>query len=205
MSLDDPIEVLFGQPLDPFGNPVDSDGNSLDPSGRPFDPRGYLMRGGRFVADPQRDRVFTGRLAGAVAAAYRRDTILYTTHLVAAALHRRTRAAHPGLDLYRRLLLPEDARSFPRSEVVAELDALLAELRARRDAGQGRLGSVVGSGSAEEVLRSGLEHFARYHSKRAVAERDEQVLLSDPRLALYYANRLEGLGLAAPRSAGAAS
>ena len=201
LALDNPVEVVFGTPLDPFGNEVDSNGDSLGPSGRSFDPAGYLMTGGELVRDPQRDRQYTSTLADAITAAYARDTILYDTHVVAAALHRLLRTRHPGQDLFARLLLPPEARRFDQREVDAELRSLLAELRSLAAAGQLRLGGQVSEGRPEDVCRAAVEQFGCYHKRRAVSVDGTTLLLEAPKLALFYAMRLDAYVLREPRFA----
>lgn len=198
LSLSNPIEVVFGKPLDPFGNPVDASGDSLDPSGRPFDPAGYVMREGRVVADEQRDREYTERLASRIVGSLHADTVIFDTHVLAAAMHRRLEAHHPGQGVFRRLLLGLDSRRFTTPEVDAEIDHVCGALRPLKAAGKVRLGEVVARGSAQEIRVSALKHFARYHRKRAVWGREGGMLLEDPRLGLYYANRLAGHHLPPP-------
>jgi glycerol-3-phosphate O-acyltransferase len=190
MALSNPVEVVFGQPLDPFGNPVNADGDSLDPAGRPFDPAGYVTRDGEVVCDEQRDREYTSRLAERIGRSLLDNTVVFDTHVVAAALHRRLEAHHPDLDLYRRLLLGLDARRFTTPEVDAEIDHLCGALRGLADAGRIRLGDVVAQGTAKEIRIAALKNFARYHTTRAAWGREGGVILEDPKLALYYANRL---------------
>ena len=190
LAMDNPVEVVFGQALDPFGNPVDDEGNSLDPHGRPFDPAGYLMRDGVVVADPQRDWQYTSRLAASIADAFLRDTVVFDTHVLAAALHRRLEARNPGLDVYRRLMLSLDSRRFPTPEVDAEIAHMQAALKLLRNNGRIRLGDNVANGTAAELRTSALKHFGRYHATKAAWGREGGVVLEDPRLALYYAHRL---------------
>lgn len=195
LTLDNPVEVVFGRPIDPFGNPVDRDGLSGDPQGRSFDPRGYVERHGRVVADPQRDHLYTERLAESIVAAFHRDTVLFETHVVAGAVQRCVEAAHPGLDPYRRLLLPLDHRRVPTPLVDAEINRILDSLRGAATAGKVRLGGQLVRGSAEEVRIAAVQQFALFHSRKAVWGRDGALVLEDPRLALYYANRLQGFPL----------
>lgn len=190
MAMTNPIEIVFGQPLDPFGNAVDGDGNSLDPHGRPFDPAGYIMEGGEVVADEQRDREYTRRLAGAIGQAFLDDTVVFDTHVLAAAMHRRLEAHHPTLDVYRRLLLGLDSRRFTTPEVDAEIGHLQAALKGLAADGRIRLGERVANATPQELRVSALKHFARYHANRAVWGREGGVVLEDPKLALYYAHRL---------------
>ena len=204
LALDNPIEVVFGTPLDPFGNRVDPDGSSLDPRGRAFDPRGYVMDGGAVLDDEQRDREYTDRLAVAISRSLHQNTVLFDTHVLSAAMLRRLEARHPGLDLYRRLLLPLDERRIRLEEIDAELEHLLSALRGLAARGEVRLGSGVATGSAEDVRLSGGRHLARYHARKAIQRDGAGLSLGDPRLALYYANRLDGFDLPPPlpRSAG---
>jgi glycerol-3-phosphate O-acyltransferase len=198
LALDNPIEVVFGAPLDPFGNRVDRNGDSLDPGGRPFDPAGYVMTGGQLVVDPQRDRQYTSVLAEKITAAYARDTILYETHVLAAALHRLLEARHPGTDLFERLLLPLDARRFDQREVDGELRVMLAELRSLSARGEVLLRGQLPQGRPEDICRAAVTQFGRYHKVKAVSEDGTSLVLEDPRLALFYAKRLDPYALSAP-------
>jgi len=205
LGLDNPVEVVFGTPLDPFGNPVNIDGDSTDPAGRPFDPAGYVMSSGQLVVDAQRDRYYTNRLADAVSRSFARDTILYDTHILAAAMHRRLQAHHPGDDLFRRLLLPKEARRFDQREVDDELRSMLEELRALAARGAVRLGGHLAEGRPEDVCKAGVEQFGRYHSSRAVSQEGTTLVMDDPKLALFYANRLAGFPLSVPVPAAGAT
>ena len=204
MNLSNPVEVVFGQPLDPFGNPVNDVGDSLDPHGRPFDPAGYVCEDGQVVADAQRDREYTQRVADRIADAFQRDTVLFDTHVFAAAVHRRLQAHHPRLDLYRRLLLGPDARRFPVQEVDAEVRLLQEALRGLEAQGRVRLGESVRAATARGLREEALQHLQRFHSEHAVSMKDGVVTIDDPRLALYYANRLEGYPLPPPLPPGGA-
>ncbi len=198
MNLSNPVEVVFGDPIDPFGNPVNEDGDSIDPQGRAFDPAGYVCDGDRVVADEQRDREYTGRVAERIGQAFLRDTVLFDTHVLCAAVHRRLLAHHPRLDLYRRLLLGPDARRFPLQEVDAEVRLLQEALRGLEAQGRVRLGETVRDGSPQALRDDGLLHLGRYHSAPAVRLEEGVIAIDDPRLALYYANRLEGYPLPPP-------
>jgi len=205
-AMDSSVEVVFGEPLDPFGNHVNGDGDSIDPTGRTFDPAGYVSRDGEVIADDQRDRVYTDRLALAIAAAFQRDTVLFATHVFCAVMHRLLSQVRPGLDLYRRLLLGPEDRSFSTHEVDAELDHVLTALRALRDDGKVRLSRAVAAGSATDVRHGAMKQLGLVHSVTAVRDRgDGTIALEDPKLALYYANRLDGYTLPAPLIRGGAA
>ncbi len=205
-AMDSSVEVFFGEPIDPFGNPVDENGDSLDPQGRPFDPAGYVTRDGEVIADVQRDFIYTNRLAEAIGAAFLRDNVLFETHVFAAVMHRLLSQVRPGLDLYRRLLLGPEDRSFSTLQVDAELDHLMTALRALRDEGKVRLNRALATGSAQDIRHAAIGQLGMVHSVAAVRDRgDGTILLEEPKLALYYANRLEGYPLPPPLPLGGAS
>lgn len=199
MAMDSSVEVRFSQPLDPFGNFVNADGDSLDPHGRPFDPQGYVTRAGVVMADEQRDRIYTARLAEQISAAFFRDTVLFETNVFAAAMHRRLEQVRPGLDLYRRLLLGPEDRTFNVLDVDAEVDHLLTALRKLRDEGKVQLSRAVASCTAKELRHDAVHQLDLIHSEAPIREPgDGTVVLEDPKLALYYANRLVGYDLPPP-------
>jgi glycerol-3-phosphate O-acyltransferase len=150
------------------------------------------------VVDPQRDRQYTSVLAEKITAAYARDTILYETHVLAAALHRLLEARHPGTDLFERLLLPLDARRFDQREVDGELRVMLAELRSLSARGEVLLRGQLPQGRPEDICRAAVTQFGRYHKVKAVSEDGTSLVLEDPRLALFYAKRLDPYALSAP-------
>ena len=195
-AMDSSVEVRFGRPLDPFGNFVDADGNSLDPHARAFDPAGYVMRDGEVVADSQRDRVYTQRLAEQISASFFRNTVLFETNVFAAAMWRMLEQVRPGLDEYRMLLLGQEDRTFSALEVDAEIEHLLTALRGLRDADAVRLSRAVTTGSAKELRHAAIHQLGMVHSIPPVRDGgDGTLVLEDPKLALYYANRLVGFDL----------
>src|SRR5690242_20385446 len=95
ISLDSQVEITFSEPLDIVGNRVDEQGRSLDPRGRVIDPVSYVSRDGQPLDDPQRDAQYTGEVANAVGAAFLRDNVVMSTHVVAYALLALLRRRNP--------------------------------------------------------------------------------------------------------------
>ena len=198
LEVDNPIEVVFGAPLDPFGNPVNADGDSLDPAGRPFDPAEYVCRAGAVVEDSQRDRVYTGRLADAISDSYFVHTVLFPCNVVAAAAQRCLQARYPDLDLFERLLLVDDERNIELPELDAEIGRVVDALRALCRDGRVRLDGELSAGPIASIRDDAIEAFGRYHNRAAVLIVDGVARVGDPRLALFYANRLVGYPLPTP-------
>lgn len=193
LSMDASVHVCLGQPLDLIGNPVDEEGCSLS-SGARFDRRDYLSNAaGELVPDAQRDRVYTTHLAAALAEAYQRDNTVLSTHLVGRAAWECLRARHPRLDTYQCALLAPFECWVDRQQLIDRVRAWLERVEALT--AEGRLHHALpdtGDDRAEAVLQDAIERFASFHERRAVAYEDWRIIV-DPKLVLYYGNRLAGV------------
>jgi glycerol-3-phosphate O-acyltransferase len=194
-SLDSKIFFTVGRAIDPFGNMVDDEGESVDARGRRVDPRDYVLVDGKPAHDDQRDAEFTREVGERLMDAYAKDAVIQSTHVTARAVLTLLRKANPGIDLVRLLRGSGKVDDLPLREVYAEVRRLLEELRGLHQRGGVRLGPVVSTGGAEDVVADGLRHFAIYHSKPAVTRRGDRVSSSERALLFYYSNRLEGYRL----------
>ena len=194
-SLDSKIHFVVGRAYDPFGNPVDDDGNSLDPRGRVIDTERYVWRDGEPVIDPQRDGEYTRELGERLAEAYAKDSLIQSTQVTARAILSILRRNNPDVELVRLLRAGAPHEDMELSAVYEETRRLLTELRGMHARGGIRLGPLVLSGSADEVVGDGLRHFAIYHTTPAAQRRGDRVFPTDRALLFYYSNRLEGYRL----------
>ena len=207
LTLDSKIYFTVGRALDPFGNTVDDDGESLDPRGRRVDPARYTLVDGAPAHDEQRDAEFTREVGERLLSAYARDTVIQSTHVTAHAMLTLLRKANAGVDLVRLLRGSGKVDDVDLRALYLEVRRLLEELRGLAGRGGVRLGPVVTSGGAEDVVADGLRHFSIYHAKPAVTRKGDRVASGDRALLFYYSNRLEGYrlerdaGLKAPLSA----
>lgn len=192
-SLDARVVVRFGRPLDVFGNPVDMQGRSLDPLGRPVDPRSYVSRDGMPVRDDQRDQQYTNELAEVIGASFGRDNVVMSTNLVAFALNALLDRANPGMDRYRLLRTGGAQESFPMAQVHAEVERVLAAVRALP--GGPQLEGVLREGDVPDIVADALKHYAIYHTRDAAERRGDRVFHNDRNLLLFYGNRLRGYDL----------
>lgn len=191
-SLDSKIFFTVGRGVDPFGNLVDDDGNSLDPNGRVVDPVRYVLRDGVPAHHAQRDAEYTREVGEQVTRAFLQDSVIQSTHVTARAIFDVLRRQNPGLDLVKLLRAGGQHEDMRLGEVYEGAARLLEELRGLAARGGVRLGSVVETGSADEVVADGLAHFAIYHTKAAATRRGDRVFPTDRALLFYYQNRLEG-------------
>jgi glycerol-3-phosphate O-acyltransferase len=193
LDMDASVHVRFGTPMDLLGNPVDEAGRSMN-SGAVFDRRAYVTdRTGAVVADSQRDRAYTHHLATALTAAYQRDNTVLSTHLVARAAWDCLTERYPRLDTYQRVMLARFERWVDRKALIARIGSWIEIVDQCTAAGTLHQGLPSRTADmAETVLQDAVERFASYHDNPAVAHEDWRILV-DPKLALYYGNRLAGL------------
>lgn len=190
LNLDAAVHVRFGQPLDLLGNPVDDEGRSLDRSGAVVDRRAYVTDSrGNVVRDEQRDHVYTEILAQSLIRAWHRDNTVQATHVAAFAAWNLLGERHPRMDTWRLCLTSTEERRLDRRSLLAAIDRLLQGIRERVAAGT--LHEAMGEGGAEALLDRAITTFGHFHTRRALDPLGADILI-DPRLSLYYSNRLVG-------------
>jgi len=199
LGLDAGCVVRFSQPLDCFGNAVDEDGLSHDTRGRVVDPVSYLTGlDGRPSRDAARDAQYTRELGEVVCEAYKRDTVVMSTHLVAACAFERLAQSMSGhkVDLFA-LLRHRDDVHVPRAELSADVEQLRDRVRALEHRHGIVLGPSVERAAGDAIVDEALRAFAGYHTAPVLEPRGADLVLADTRLIFYYQNRLAAHGLAA--------
>jgi glycerol-3-phosphate O-acyltransferase len=200
LDLDASVVLRFGEPLDLLGNPVDDEGRSLDVDGTPIDRRLYVCNGdGDVIADAQRDRVYTARLADRIVDAWHRDNIPLSTHIAAFAAWQLLCAKFPALDTWQLVFLEGTERLLPREALLKSIDRLMAALKAESERGRIREPMLApGISDAVTILDHAIDRFGRFHTEPALSEardRGARAVSVAPKLCLYYANRLADYGL----------
>jgi len=207
LGLDAGCVIRFGRPLDCFGNEVDDDGVSHDARGHAVDALGYLTDvDGRVGPDAARDGQYTRELGESIVAAYLRDTVVMSTHLVAACAFEELckgvgrssggAEAKASTDLFAMLRAKDDVlvSRAELAERVAKLRDQVRDMESRREIA---LGPRLARASGREIVDEALRAFSGYHSSPVLEPRGESLLLVDTRLIFYYQNRLAAHGLAA--------
>ncbi|MEZ4239828.1 MAG: 1-acyl-sn-glycerol-3-phosphate acyltransferase [Myxococcota bacterium] len=187
LDLDASIIATYGQPLDVLGNPV-----SADPEER----REQAERRKRFVCgrdgkvqwDEQRDMTYTTRLADALVDAYPRGAVPLSTHTAAYAAWGCLVEAVGSPDPFRVVRSPIERRRIPFDRFRRQLDETMR--RIAEGAAEGRWQPLQAPGGAEGLLDEALDRFSRYHRSRALVRRGTELVVEDPKLCLYYRNRL---------------
>lgn len=191
LNHDSSIVVRFGDPIDPLGFKVPH-----DPAERAAASRarlGYISgKDGEIETDLQRDREYTDRLAVSIASAYASDTTVLVTHTAAWTAWRLLEDRVNTTDPFRIVRAPSELRQFPHHEYLARLQRTVDAIHA--NAAQGRYHARLPT-TASAVLDSAIEAFDRYHRSRVLTRKRDLIRVDDPKLCLYYRNRLTFAGL----------
>ncbi len=196
LGLDGACVIRYSRPLDVFGNYVDDEGRSHDARGRAVDAASYVIgREGKPVLDSARDAEYTRELGERITEAYKRDTVVMSTHVVAAAAFERLRRAVGKADLFT-VLRHRDDVTIPRAELAEDVDVLVERVTAMEARGEISLSPTMRGKRGDAIVDDALRAFAGYHTNEVLAPRGAELVLRDTRLLFYYQNRLAAHGLA---------
>jgi len=187
LALDSAVVMEFGAPLDLLGRVVPAD--RAQRAAASIRRRGYVCDGeGRVQRDGQRDRVYTDQLARSICEAYQRGTRFMATHVAAAAAWGWLVEVAGHDDPFRVLRVPAEGRRLRDAELVKRINKLTLTLR--EGEAQGRWKTELPS-TAYGILETALDRFKRYHRTRALNRDGDFIVVEDPKLCLYYRNRLD--------------
>jgi glycerol-3-phosphate O-acyltransferase len=196
LGLDGACVIRFSRPLDCFGNYVDDEGRSHDNRGRIVDATTYVSgRDGKPAIDNVRDSEYTRELGDRIVDAFKRDTVVMATHVVAACAFERLRRAVGKADLFA-VLRHRDDVAVSRAELAEDVDVMIARLGVLEDRGEIVTSPALKGKRGDAVVDDALRAFAGYHTQEVLAPRGSELVLRDTRLLFYYQNRLAAHGLA---------
>ncbi|ACY15652.1 1-acyl-sn-glycerol-3-phosphate acyltransferase [Haliangium ochraceum] len=182
------VIIRFGEPSDLFGNRVDDEGRSFDARGRAIDPAEYLFASdGQAVADEQRDAEYTRMVGQHLAASYRANTVLQSTHLLARALFDEVAVNTGTRDIYRLLRASQEALTVPVERLRAALARLIERIEA--EPAHGLVGPRVREASLDETVADAVHALTSYHTRPVVAAHAGHLHVEDMKLLFYYQNR----------------
>ncbi len=191
MKMDSTTILRYGEPLDPFGNRVGPDGRSYDNRGRRLDPTDLVRcpRSGEITADPERNRAYTRRTGRRVTEAFRRNTVIMPTQIVAFALFELLNHEHPNWDVYELLRLASD-ETLTWRRIRAMVALLIDEFTDMADRDQLHVAPVLESGSVRDVVNAGIDSLTSYHAPAVVERVGDGVMIHRIDLLYYYGNRV---------------
>jgi glycerol-3-phosphate O-acyltransferase len=180
--------LRIGTPIDPFGNLVNDQGESLAPDGRIIDPAEYVRSGGEAKLDSERDAAYTRELGERIMEAYKRNTVVMATQLVAHVFYRALVIQTEGLDLFARMRCRGEVR-LSRAEAHEQLERCRAELLEIESEGSTVLGASVREAPPEQLLQRALDAW-RYHTRTILRQEGDDLIVEDPPLLLFYHHRI---------------
>ncbi len=195
IGLEGSVIIRFGEPMDPFGNAVDARGISYDRRGRVVDPASYVRAlSGDVVIDAARDAQYARELGDEICLSYLRNTVIMSTHVVAAACFERLRKAAPAGDLFT-VLRQRDTLTVPRDDLSADIVRLRDRLRSLEKQGRVVLGDILRTASGGDILERALQAFSGFHASQVLASRPDGIGICDTNLLFFYQNRLAAYGV----------
>jgi len=194
LNLDSSVYLRFGEPLDCIGNMVNEDGISLDPTGKTISRKEYISdRMGNIVKDNQRDQQYTNLLSERIIQSFKRNNVILPTQLVAFSAWIILCERFPRLDDVQRALLNLEERTISRTELLRKIDLIMK--RIQKLIKRGTVHSDLPN-EATLILENACQRFPLYHRNPVIQFLNQNDLIINSRLALYYGNRLKGYGLA---------
>src|SRR4029079_2948037 len=157
-----------------FGNYVDDEGRSHDNRGRIVDAKSYVIgRDGKPAMDSVRDAEYTRELGDKIVDAFRRDTVVMATHIVAACAFERLRRAVGKADLFA-VLRHRDDVAVPRAELAQDVDVMLARVSVLEDQGEIAIAPNLRGKRGDAIVEDALRAFAGYHTQEVLAPRGSE-------------------------------
>ena len=190
------IAVRYGTPMDLFGNRVDEEGRSFDPHGNEVDIEKYFVSGGEITKDLQRDAEYTRMLGQKIVQSYHRETIVFSSNILAYSAFRIIKKRHPKMDLYGLMRLPTEDLIIKPKELMDVADKVVNHLRMLHENGEVQLEKEVQEGNLSSIVKKGIANLGIYHAKLPLMYNQEGDFQSqDIKVLFFYHNRLEGYEL----------
>jgi glycerol-3-phosphate O-acyltransferase len=131
-------------------------------------------------------------LAREVTRAYRRDTVLFATHVVARALYDLASARARTADIHELLCRDRAALRFSAPAAHAAITSVVTLIRSTRE--HGTLHRDVETLDPARMVTAALGAWAACHARSPVIARDGELVLDDVGLLYFYRNRTSHLG-----------
>ena len=187
--LDSSIYIRFSTPLDCMGNKVNSNGDSLSPLGNVINRKDHICdANGNVIPDPQRDKMYTERLASKLIEAFQKDSIVLPTHLVArAAWFTQPKGTSQLFAPFQIALLAKQERTINTSTLLVKITNLVEQVHIERPSCLTFfLRCTIGVSLSTVCIV--------FHSEHAIEQEGRKVVIN-AKLAYYYGNRLAHLPL----------
>jgi glycerol-3-phosphate O-acyltransferase len=122
----------------------------------------------------------------AIVTAYRRNTVLFATHLTARAIYDEL-SAGTDADVHALLAAPPGTLEVWCAEVHARIAAFIQRIRAHPE--HGSIHPDVGARAADAIVADAIRVWTRGHARPVAHRRGDRLVVDDPSLVLFYRNR----------------
>lgn len=189
------LAISFGPCMDLFGNKVDKDGNSFDERGREIDIRQYYLSEGKLKNDKQRNGEYIRLLGEKIVTEYKRNNIVFSSHLLAFTAFEILKKRYKKLDIYALLRIPQEDREISYSEFAQNIEALRKEIFKMAEKGEIIAPEQI-SWEVSKIIDHGMDQLGLYHDQATLLyTKEKNITTQDMKLLYFYHNRLEGFGL----------
>lgn len=189
------LAISFGPCMDLFGNKVDKDCISYDERGNKIDISEYFISNGELRNDRQRNGEYIRLLGEKIAEEYRKNNIVFTSHLLAFAAFEILKKRFKKLDIYALLRIPEEDREISYQEFAQNVEALRKEIFELADKGK-IIAPEQLSWEVSKIIKHGIDQLGLYHNQATLMiNKNDNITTEDMKLLYFYHNRLEGFGL----------
>lgn len=189
------IYLSFAEPMDVFGNKLDNEGKSYNHLDQEVDLKEYFMINGSMITNPQRESVYTKKLADKIIDSYQKNNIILTSHLVAFCAFQSFQKKHPHLDLYDLVNLKEEAFKMKFADFVTNVKNIWEQLLDMEGKGETHLLQKHKGMTIEELISDGIKNLGIYHDRQPLVLNNGYISSQDYKLLYYYHNRMTYFGL----------
>jgi len=186
--------LSIGKPLDVLGNEVRPDGTSIDLEGNTLEICDYFILEGEFKPDYQRESIYAKRLGEAVAASYKKHSVVLSSHFVAFLTYQLLKKKHGSDSIFSLISTGLTEFELTMDEILPAAQKLQNHLKDLESKQMIWLDDDLRL-SLESLIHAGVKKLGVIHLKKPLKWSKNHVLLCrDIKLLYYYANRLRGFG-----------
>ncbi len=187
--------VSFGNPLDILGNEVDENGESYNDIGQKVHLEDYFVTENEITEDKQRNRVYTERLAHNILKSYKRNNIVFSSHVVAFVAFEMLQKKHSELDIFELMRLPQEELEIDNDWFENQVDKLKVALIELKERGEIKLSDEIYE-TAHFIANNGIKYLGSYHPDPVIKRTKKNTIqITDMKLLYYYHNRTMGYNL----------
>jgi glycerol-3-phosphate O-acyltransferase len=189
---DTEVVFRFGKPMDVFGNQMNAAAQSRHRSGHIVSLEDYFKIGEEIIKDEQREAEYTRLLAQYIAQAYKENTVVLESMMVAWSVFQLLLKQYKEPDVFSLLKYKPEELELPAAiveETLAQLKALVLE---KAQEGKICLDERLKHKSGRTLLEDGMRNLGVFHLDKVLYEANNKIKTQNIRLLHFYANRLDG-------------